>query len=78
MSNIYRPSLAGPSAAYRDYERMRQLTLGDLLLENRIIFLQGEIHDGNANDVVMKLLLSAEGEARQGYPLLHQLAGWKR
>ena len=33
-----------------------QLTLGDLLLENRIIFLQGEIHDGNANEVVMKLL----------------------
>lgn len=25
-------------------------------MENRIIFLQGEIHDGNANDLVMKLL----------------------
>ena len=32
------------------------MTLGDLLLENRIIFLQGEIHDGNANELVMKLL----------------------
>ena len=32
------------------------MTLGDLLLENRIIFLQGEIHDGNANDLVMKML----------------------
>ena len=32
------------------------MTLGDLLLENRIIFLQGEIHTGNANEVVMKLL----------------------
>ncbi|HAN97632.1 MAG TPA: ATP-dependent Clp protease proteolytic subunit [Planctomycetaceae bacterium] len=32
------------------------MTLGDLLLENRIVFLQGEIHTGNANDVVMKLL----------------------
>jgi ATP-dependent Clp protease protease subunit len=32
------------------------LTLGDLLLENRIVFLQGEIHTGNANEVVMKLL----------------------
>jgi ATP-dependent Clp protease protease subunit len=42
--------------AYRDYQRQRQLTLGDLLLENRIILLQGEIHDGNANEVVMKLL----------------------
>src|SRR5919106_2664885 len=42
--------------AYRDYQRQRQLTLGDLLLENRVIFLQGEIHDGNANELVMKLL----------------------
>lgn len=56
MSDLYLPSSAGPSAAYRDYERQRQLTLGDLLLENRIIFLQGAIHDGNANEVVMKLL----------------------
>jgi ATP-dependent Clp protease, protease subunit len=43
-------------SSYRDYQRQRQLTLGDLLLENRIILLQGEIHDGNANEVVMKLL----------------------
>jgi ATP-dependent Clp protease protease subunit len=47
------PQLA---AAMRDYQRQRQMTLGDLLLENRIIFLQGEIHDGNANELVMKLL----------------------
>lgn len=33
-----------------------QMTLGDLLLENRIVFLQGEIYDGNANELVMKLL----------------------
>jgi ATP-dependent Clp protease protease subunit len=43
-------------AAYRDYQRQRTMTLGDLLLENRIIFLQGQIHDGNANELVMKLL----------------------
>jgi ATP-dependent Clp protease protease subunit len=42
--------------SYRDYQRQRTLTLGDLLLENRIILLQGEIHDGNANELVMKLL----------------------
>jgi ATP-dependent Clp protease protease subunit len=42
--------------AYAEYQRQRQLTLGDLLLENRIVFLQGEIHDGNANELVMKLL----------------------
>ena len=44
------------SYSYQSYQRQRQLTLGDLLLENRIIFLQGEIHDGNANELVMKLL----------------------
>jgi len=44
------------SYSYRDYQRQRQLTLGDLLLENRIVFIQGEIYDGNANELVMKLL----------------------
>ena len=46
----------GAQNNYRDYQRQRWMTLGDLLLENRIVFLQGEIFDGNANDVVMKLL----------------------
>jgi ATP-dependent Clp protease protease subunit len=53
------PGLPLPSVsqgAHRDYQRQRAMTLGDLLLENRIILLQGEIHDGNANEVVMKLL----------------------
>ncbi len=44
------------SHAYQSYQRQRQLTLGDLLLENRVVFLQGEIYTGNANEVVMKLL----------------------
>jgi len=44
------------SQSYQSYTRQRQLTLGDLLLENRIVFLQGEIYTGNANEVVMKLL----------------------
>lgn len=56
MSNSHRPFVTDPRLAYGDYQRQRQLTLGDLLLENRIIFLQGEIHDGNANELVMKLL----------------------
>ena len=51
-------SLVDPrlSSAHRDYQRQRTMTLGDLLLENRIILLQGEIYDGNANELVMKLL----------------------
>jgi ATP-dependent Clp protease protease subunit len=47
---------ASASTAHRDYQRQRTMTLGDLLLENRIILLQGEIYDGNANELVMKLL----------------------
>lgn len=50
------PSPVWASSAYQSYQRQRQLTLGDLLLENRIVFLQGEIHTGNANELVMKLL----------------------
>ncbi|QDU98266.1 ClpP family protease [Lignipirellula cremea] len=44
------------SYSQQSVQRQRQLTLGDLLLENRIVFLQGEIHTGNANELVMKLL----------------------
>jgi ATP-dependent Clp protease protease subunit len=56
MSSSIHPSLVDPVANYRDYQRQRTMTLGDLLLENRIILLQGPIHDGNANELVMKLL----------------------
>lgn len=44
-----------PMAA-RDYTAQRQMTVGDLLLDNRIIFLDGPIHDGSANLIVMKML----------------------
>jgi ATP-dependent Clp protease protease subunit len=43
-------------AASSNYTRQRSMTLGDLLLENRIIFLDGPIHDASANTIVMKLL----------------------
>jgi ATP-dependent Clp protease, protease subunit len=66
MGNVFDPRIAGTSASYRDYQRQRQLTLGDLLLENRIILLQGEIHDGNANELVMKLLyLQSENRRKE-------------
>src|SRR5215471_10070050 len=41
---------------YREYARQRQMTLGDLLLENRIVFLAGVINDASAIEIVMKLL----------------------
>lgn len=39
-----------------DYARQRQMGIGDLLLDNRIIFLDGVINDATANVIVMKLL----------------------
>lgn len=50
LRSEYSPQLA------RDYQAQRQMGVGDLLLDNRIIFLDGPIHDGSANLVVMKLL----------------------
>jgi ATP-dependent Clp protease protease subunit len=44
------------SQRYRDYMRQRQMTLGDLLLENRIIFLAGVINDVSGIETVMKML----------------------
>ncbi len=56
MSRSSRPPLVDPVLNYEKYQRQRQMTLGDMLLENRIIFLQGVIVDENANELVMKLL----------------------
>ncbi|MEM1097557.1 MAG: ATP-dependent Clp protease proteolytic subunit, partial [Planctomycetota bacterium] len=36
--------------------RYREMTIDELLLENRVIFLVGEIHHGSAMGVVMRLL----------------------
>src|SRR3977135_3062803 len=51
---------------YRDYARQRQMTLGDLLLENRIVFLAGSRTDGRAIEIVMKLLyVEYENKSRE-------------
>ena len=64
------------SYAQQSYQRQRQLTLGDLLLENRIVFLQGEIHTGNANEVVMKLLyLQSENRRKDVHFYLNSPGG---
>jgi ATP-dependent Clp protease protease subunit len=39
-----------------DVARQRNMGIGDLLLENRIIFMDGVINDAVANVIVMKLL----------------------
>ncbi len=51
---------------YNNYARQRQMTLGDLLLENRIIFLEGVINDAVANNAVMKLLFLQYENRSQG------------
>ena len=65
MIETYGGPLFDPKAQrYRDYARQRQMTLGDLLLENRIVFLgsspetggQAAITDYLANVTIQKLL----------------------
>ena len=62
---IYQPSnkfeqdskLLMPDARLQvQYQRTREMTLDDLLLENRIVFLIGEISYRLASEVIMKLL----------------------
>ena len=43
-------------AMMHQYQQQRFLTLSDLLLENRIVFLESVIDDVAANNIVMKLL----------------------
>ena len=40
----------------QSYQRTREMTLDDMLLENRIIFLIGEINYASATNVIMKML----------------------
>ena len=54
----------------RDYARQRQMGIGDLLLENRIVFLEGVINDATANMIVMKLLF-LQSESRSQDIHLH-------
>lgn len=56
MFDLYGGSFSPQNNASRDYARQRQMGIGDLLLENRIVFLDGPIHDASANLIVMKLL----------------------
>ena len=56
MSSFDHPLAPARLQRYKDYSRQRQMTLPDLLLENRIIFLEGVINDASANYAVMKML----------------------
>ena len=72
----FEPATMSNSYSYQSYQRQRQLTLGDLLLENRIVFLQGEIYSGNANELVMKLLyLQSENRRKDVHFYLNSPGG---
>jgi ATP-dependent Clp protease protease subunit len=46
----------GAMAAQAPYQRYREMTIDELLLENRVIFLVGEINISSATGVIMRLL----------------------
>lgn len=46
----------GQQMQAQSYQRTREMTLGDLLLEKRTLFMVGEISYAMATDVIMKLL----------------------
>ena len=45
-----------PKLQMSSYQQTREMTLSDMLLENRTLFLVGEISYGMATEVIMKLL----------------------
>lgn len=45
-----------PHNQYGQYQRYRQMSLDDMLLENRIVFLIGEINYESAARIIMKML----------------------
>ena len=67
MSNenhVTRPKAFAPM--YRQDQPRQWMTLADMLLDNRIVFLEGIIDDVTANSVVMKLLyLQSEKKDRE-------------
>ena len=50
------PGNLQPHIQYGQYQRYRQMSLDDMLLENRIVFLIGEISYQRAAEVIMKML----------------------
>ena len=50
------PGIMNPQLQVRGYQRTREMTLDDMLLDNRIVFLIGEISYQRATEVIMKLL----------------------
>lgn len=56
MRPTFDPKLMPPGAVAGGYQRYREMTIDEMLLENRIIFLVGEINHASAMGVVMRML----------------------
>lgn len=54
--NLIAAGLPRPILNSVAYQRTREMTIDELLLENRVIFLIGEIHPGSASRVMMQML----------------------
>jgi ATP-dependent Clp protease protease subunit len=50
------PGLIQPHLQMPPYQRMREMTLDDMLLENRVVFMIGEISYRMSTEVIMKLI----------------------
>jgi ATP-dependent Clp protease protease subunit len=49
-------NVGGPMAQLPQYQRYREMSIDDMLLDNRIVFMVGEISYAMATQVIMKLL----------------------
>jgi ATP-dependent Clp protease protease subunit len=56
QNKMNQPGSIHPHLQYPQYQRIREMSLDDLLLDNRIVFLVGEISYRLAAEVIMKLL----------------------
>jgi ATP-dependent Clp protease protease subunit len=65
-------AMPGPPGGYR---YTREMTLEEMLLENRVVFLVGEINHVSASRVIMQMLYLPERQEETGHQLLHQQPG---
>ena len=55
LAHLAQP-MQGAMSANAPYQRYREMTIDEMLLENRVIFLVGEINHASATGVIMRLL----------------------
>ena len=69
-------ALVEPQASV-DYRRTREMTIDEILLENRVVFLTGEINYASATRVMMQMLYLEDQKKGPTHQLLHQLLWWR-